>query len=48
VFDDEFGGQVTEFGDEEIAHELIQADHEDAVRTGRKAIVRFYIPHQYR
>lgn len=32
VFDDEFGGQVTEFGDEEIAHEVIQADHEDAVR----------------
>src|SRR3989442_13350831 len=27
---------VTEFGDEEIAHEAIQADHEDVVRTGRK------------
>src|SRR3989441_2162128 len=48
VFDDEFVGQVTEFGDEEVAREVIQADHEDALKTGRKPIVRFYIPQQFR
>jgi type I restriction enzyme M protein len=30
VFDDEFAGQVKEFGDEETAREVIKADHEDA------------------
>src|SRR2546422_238361 len=48
VFDDEFVGQVKEFGDEEVAREVIQADHEDALKTGRKPIVRFYIPQQFR
>jgi type I restriction enzyme M protein len=48
VFDDEFAGQVTEFGDEETAREVIQADHEDALKTGRRPIVRFFVPHQYR
>src|ERR1700739_4490532 len=47
VFDDEFSGQVKEFGDEKTAREVIQADHEDALRTGRNPIVRFFIPHQY-
>src|SRR6266403_1604515 len=31
VFDDEFVGQVTEFGDAEVAREVIKADHEDAL-----------------
>jgi type I restriction enzyme M protein len=48
VFDDEFVGQVKEFGDEEIAREVIQADHEDALKSGRRPIVRFFVPHQYR
>lgn len=48
VFDDEFAGQVREFGDEEIAREVIKADHEDALKSGRRPVVRFFIPHQYR
>lgn len=47
VFDDEFAKHVEEFGDEEIAHDIVKADHEDAIKTGRKPIVRFYIPHNY-
>jgi type I restriction enzyme M protein len=48
VFDDEFVGQVKEFGDEEIAREVIKADHEDALKSGRRPVVRFFIPHEYR
>jgi type I restriction enzyme M protein len=48
VFDDEFAGQVAEFGDEEVAREVIKADHEDALKNNRKPIVRFFIPHEYR
>jgi type I restriction enzyme M protein len=47
VFDDEFEEQIKQFGSEEAAHQVIKADHEDALKTGRKPIVRFYIPHQY-
>ncbi len=48
VFDDEFAEYVTEYGDEEVAHEIIQADHEDALKNGRNPIVRFYVPSEYR
>jgi type I restriction enzyme M protein len=48
VFDDEFAGQVNEFGDEKVAREVIKADHEDALKSGRRPVVRFFIPHQYR
>src|SRR5438445_9030513 len=48
VFDHEFEEQVQQFGDELAAHQVIEADHEDALRTGRKPIVRFYIPREYR
>lgn len=48
VFDDEFAAQVTEFGDEEVAREVIKADHEDALKNNRKPIVRFFIPHDFR
>jgi type I restriction enzyme M protein len=48
VFDDEFAVHVTEFGDEQTAREIIEADHDDALKTGRRPIVRFYIPSQYR
>jgi len=48
VFDDEFVAQVKQFGDADTAHEVIEADHEDALKHGRKGIVRFYIPRRYR
>lgn len=48
VFDDEFAEYVEEYGDEIVAHEIIKADHEDALKTGRKPIVRFYVPGEYR
>jgi len=48
VFDDEFAAQVTEFGDEDVAREVIRADHEDALKNNRKPVVRFFIPHEYR
>ncbi len=47
VFDDEFAGYVEEYGSEEVAHEVIKADHEDALKSGRRPIVRFYVPGQY-
>jgi type I restriction enzyme M protein len=48
VFDDEFAAQVEAFGSEDVAREVIQADHTDALKTGRKPVVRFYVPHDYR
>lgn len=48
VFDDEFAEHVEEFGDEAVAREVIEADHDDALKSGRKPIVRFYIPSAYR
>jgi type I restriction enzyme M protein len=48
VFDDEFATQVKEFGDEDVAREVIRADHEDALKNNRKPVVRFFIPHEYR
>ena len=47
VFDDEFAEQVTEFGDEKSARDIIEADHEDALKNERPPIVRFYIPQKY-
>ena len=47
VFDDEFAEQVAEFGDEESARDIIEADHEDALKNERPPIVRFYIPQKY-
>lgn len=47
VFDDEFAEYVVEYGDEEVAHQIIKADHEDALKSGRKPIVRFYVPNEY-
>ncbi len=48
VFDDKLAQLMSEFGSEEIAREVIEADHANALKTGRKSIVRFYVPHQYR
>ena len=47
VFDDEFAKQIDEFGDEQVARQIIEADHEDALTSGRNPIVRFYIPQKY-
>ncbi len=47
VFDDEFAERVAEFGDEETARDIIEADHEDALKNERPPIVRFYIPQKY-
>ena len=48
VFDDEFAKQVEGYsGNEEEARKLIDADHQDALKTGRNPIVRFYIPQEY-
>ena len=47
VFDDEFSERVAEFGDEETAREIIEADHADALKSERGSIVRFYIPRKY-
>jgi len=44
VFDDEFVQYSAEFGSEEAAREIIEADHQDALKTGHASIVRFYIP----
>ena len=48
VFDDEFAKLVEEFGDEEVVREMIDDDHQDALRDGRPPIIPFYIPQQYR
>ena len=48
VFDDEFAKQIEEFGDEDLAREIIDTDHQDALKSGRNPIVRFYIPQEYR
>jgi len=48
VFDDEFEQKVQEFGDRDLAQEIIAEDHASALKEGRKPIVRFYIPEQYR
>jgi len=47
VFDDEFAQFVKQYGSEEVARAIIEADHEDALKTGRKPIVRFYISEAY-
>ena len=48
VFDDEFAKLVAEDGgDEEGTRKLIDADHRDALKSGRPPIVRFYVPQKY-
>lgn len=48
VFDDEFAQHSAKFGSEGAAREIIEADHQDALKTGHIPIVRFYIPSEYR
>lgn len=47
VFDDEFARHAEEFGDETTAREVVEADHADALTTGRRPIIRFVIPEVY-
>jgi type I restriction enzyme M protein len=47
VFDDEFAAYVTQYGSKEVARAIIEADHADALATGRKPIVRFNIPESH-
>lgn len=47
VFDDEFAGLVQQYGGEEVARQIIEADHADALQNGRKPIVRFYVPARF-
>lgn len=47
VFDDEIQQHIEEYGDREIALEIIEEDHKDALKSGRKGIVRFFVPQAY-
>jgi type I restriction enzyme M protein len=44
VFDDEFAEQVEAYGNETEAHAVLEADHADALTSGRRPVVRFYVP----
>ena len=48
VFDDEFAKLIERFGDEAVVQEIIDEDHQDALKTGHTPIVRFYIPQECR
>lgn len=47
VFDDEVAAHAASFGGEAVARTVIAQDHADALRTGRKPIVRFFVPADY-
>ena len=47
VFDDELAEKVQLFGDESVTREIIEADHADALASGRPPIVRFFVPSEY-
>src|SRR5688500_11574525 len=48
VFADEFEKQIAEWGDAKDAYEVVEADHADALRAGRRdRLTRFYIPERY-
>ncbi len=47
VFDDEFEKQIENFGSAEVAHQIIEEDHKQALLKNRTGIVRFYIPREY-
>ena len=44
VFDDEFAEYVQEYGDEEVAHEIIKADHDGCVENRTKTNCPFLCP----
>ena len=48
MFDDEVENLPKKYGgNEKDAREMIDNDHQDALKTGRNPIVRFYIPQEY-
>lgn len=47
VFDDEVAKHAETFGSTDVAGTVIEQDHADALRTGRKPIVRFFVPTAY-
>jgi type I restriction enzyme M protein len=47
VFDDEFAAHVKEYGDEEIAREIVEVDLAHSLKTASTPIIRFYIPNEY-
>src|SRR5690242_8122978 len=47
VFDDEVARHVETYGSEEVARAVVEADHADALKTGRRPIVRFFVPTSY-
>jgi type I restriction enzyme M protein len=47
VFDDEFAALIEQYGGEEVARAVVEADHVDALTSNRPPIVRFYIPAEY-
>src|SRR4029077_11795555 len=48
VFDDEFAGLISVYGDEDVARTIVEADHADALKIGRPPIIRFYVPSEFR
>ncbi len=48
VFDDELAAHVETYGDPDVAAAIVEEDHADALKTGRRPIVRFYVPRAYR
>lgn len=48
VFDDEFVAMQELYEGEELAREIVQADHESTLQSGDAPIVRFYVPAEYR
>lgn len=47
VFDDRFTEQVDIFEDEETAWDIVRHDHEDALKTNRAPIIRFFVPREH-
>ncbi len=47
VFDDECSTYVDLYGSEELARQIIEADHQGALADGHTPIVRFFIPEKY-
>lgn len=44
VFEDEFAAHVKEYGDEQLARSIIEADLAHALKSGSTPIIRFYVP----
>lgn len=47
VFGDEFAVLIDVYGEADVARAVVEADHEDALKSGRRSIVRFFIPATY-